>query len=558
MAHKIAHPTARTSAVPGPSELNYTPGAPGHFTGGDPVTGEPATVVTMDWLNMVQDEIQNVVEQADLDLANPNQPDNSQLVKAIPILSRWNLPIRAVVNYGNTSPQGDHDASTDRGRAIPCDAALGHIRVLLPKTTDAGNGFALAVVKTDASANTVSLIPEGTDQLQGENAPFRLVSENQSVLLTSDGLGNWRIIANTQSPPEPVDGWARANMVLNAWRIAVNGELDQQGMVDGVTDEFEDSVGIDQAKSTNANIRDGAILPRSLIVTPFEISDWTGSKVNLYQISSGRVHAPGEVGGHYAYSQVIYGANNFSGDFELDFRLPVGTPIGAPYRASFAVTDANVAQQITTNMWENPPAGVSIYGLLVTSTPGDHTIYAYKNSIVTGVAPGQDLGVVSDGEIFSIRRINGVLSVLRSGSVIHTQPSIDINDKTLLIGMAIYSGQTYTIDQISSREIGPLANIDAISDAITAEQNALTGTGFFLVEAKEAAIVNTDFMGYLSNDDGLNWQAVTLERIAEFGNQIMYRGTTQFVTTGRDMRIRFATANSKDIALHAWSHIWGD
>ena len=565
MAHKIAHPTARTSGIPGPSELNYTPGTPGHFTEGDPVTGEPATVVTMDWLNMVQDEIQNVVEHAGLDLANPNDPDNTQLRQAIPILSRWNLPVRAVVNYGNTNPQGDHDASTDRGRVIPCDASLGDLRILLPAAASAGNGFDIAVVKTDASINNVSIIPHGSDQVQGTNQAFSLVTKDQSVLLASDGVGGWQVIANTQTPPEPVDSWARENIVLNSWRIAVNGELSRQGMVDGISDEFEDSLGIDQGVSTNANVRDGAILPRSLMVTPFEISDWTGSKVNLYQLSSGRVHAPGEVGGHREFSQVIYSASNFSGDFEILFRIPEGAPASAgtrSYRAAVAVANASVAQQITTNMWSNNyislPSGAALLGTMYTTVPGDHTIYAYKNSIMTGVAPGQDLGAVSDGEIFSICRQNGALSILRGDNIVYTQPGIDNDDKTLLIGMAIYSGLTYTIDQISTREIGPVANINAISNSITAEQNALTGTGFFLVEAKEAAIVNTDFTGYLSNDDGQNWQALTLARIAEFGDQIMYRGTTQFVTAGRDMRIRFTTANSKDIVLHAWSHIWGD
>tara|TARA_Y100000031_G_scaffold92591_1_gene101694 strand:+ start:346 stop:1911 length:1566 start_codon:yes stop_codon:yes gene_type:complete len=47
------------------------------------------------------------------------------------------------------------------------------------------------------------------------------------------------------------DNTARANIVLNAFRIAVNGGLSVQNMVDGVVDEFEDETGVDTAASAN-------------------------------------------------------------------------------------------------------------------------------------------------------------------------------------------------------------------------------------------------------------------------------------------------------------------
>jgi hypothetical protein len=41
------------------------------------------------------------------------------------------------------------------------------------------------------------------------------------------------------------------NIMLNAFRISVNGSLSQQGMVDGISDEYEDETGIDTGSSTN-------------------------------------------------------------------------------------------------------------------------------------------------------------------------------------------------------------------------------------------------------------------------------------------------------------------
>lgn len=59
------------------------------FTSGNTVTGEPATEVTDDWLNAVQEEVIGVIEGAGLTLDKNN---NGQLLEAI------NALIDAAVN----------------------------------------------------------------------------------------------------------------------------------------------------------------------------------------------------------------------------------------------------------------------------------------------------------------------------------------------------------------------------------------------------------------------------------------------------------------------------
>lgn len=54
------------------------------FTEGDPASGIPATTVTGNWLNAVQEEIANAVLEAGLVLA---KPDNTQLADAIRIIA---------------------------------------------------------------------------------------------------------------------------------------------------------------------------------------------------------------------------------------------------------------------------------------------------------------------------------------------------------------------------------------------------------------------------------------------------------------------------------------
>lgn len=55
----------------------------GHFTEGNPALGQPATVVTADWLNASQDEQENLIVAAGL---TPDVGDNAQLAAAVGIL----------------------------------------------------------------------------------------------------------------------------------------------------------------------------------------------------------------------------------------------------------------------------------------------------------------------------------------------------------------------------------------------------------------------------------------------------------------------------------------
>lgn len=73
-----------------------SPGAApgGLFTDGDPAIGTPATIVSDDWLNAVQQEICAVVEGAGDSLSKPN---NAQVLAAIRKLIDLSCPVGTVV-----------------------------------------------------------------------------------------------------------------------------------------------------------------------------------------------------------------------------------------------------------------------------------------------------------------------------------------------------------------------------------------------------------------------------------------------------------------------------
>lgn len=54
------------------------------FTEGDPAISVPATTVTGNWLNAIQEEIANAIEEAGIDL---DKPDNTQLTEAIYLIA---------------------------------------------------------------------------------------------------------------------------------------------------------------------------------------------------------------------------------------------------------------------------------------------------------------------------------------------------------------------------------------------------------------------------------------------------------------------------------------
>lgn len=127
LAYRIDDRTA-VSALPPPSTTGT--GSPGFFTSGNPQTGTAATVVTSDWLNMVQEELLGVVVLAGI---NPDKTNNNQLAAAIvSLLSKFASvaeldkaisQIRAdEENFqpkGNYQPSGDYATNSSLQKYLP-------------------------------------------------------------------------------------------------------------------------------------------------------------------------------------------------------------------------------------------------------------------------------------------------------------------------------------------------------------------------------------------------------------------------------------------------------
>lgn len=98
-------------------------------------------------------------------------------------------------NWVTRAVVGTDTATTaDSKKLLLCDATLGAFNETLPSASTAGNGFTIAVKKTDASVNAVTVKGAGSDTVDAA-ASIALVTRNDSVQLVSDGISNWSSIA---------------------------------------------------------------------------------------------------------------------------------------------------------------------------------------------------------------------------------------------------------------------------------------------------------------------------------------------------------------------------
>ena len=146
------------------------------FTEGNSVTGVPATVVGMDFMNDTQEEIAGLIEGSGLALSSA---DNKQALKASKRL------------FGGfvTTLSANATLTLDQCGLVLISAALGNVTITLPAASAlAAAQFVLA--RTDSvTANTVTIQRAGADLVGGVTS-FTLPVGGRARLI-SDGVNAW-------------------------------------------------------------------------------------------------------------------------------------------------------------------------------------------------------------------------------------------------------------------------------------------------------------------------------------------------------------------------------
>lgn len=172
-------PTA-VSALPTPASA----GTPGFFTGGNPVSGQPATLVDADWLNMLQTELINVVAAGGL---TPSKTTYTQVRDAIKELIQGGAGVSPVVGLVRNLSMVVSSASANAtltADEIVTGSALGGLKYTLgafnktvnlattgPGGMDTGaapvSGFVALYAIYNPTTSTAALLATNASTLQG-------------------------------------------------------------------------------------------------------------------------------------------------------------------------------------------------------------------------------------------------------------------------------------------------------------------------------------------------------------------------------------------------------
>jgi hypothetical protein len=93
---------------------------------------------------------------------------------------------------------------TDKDKLIKMDSSGGSKTINLIASASAGDGFVLYITKIDSSANTVTITPNGSEQIDGVNSSTTLSYQGEWIGLYNDGTQWFKISQKTHSFANPV------------------------------------------------------------------------------------------------------------------------------------------------------------------------------------------------------------------------------------------------------------------------------------------------------------------------------------------------------------------
>lgn len=475
-----------------------------------------------------------------------------------------------------------------------------------------------------------------------------------------------------------VDDVARDNIVLNAWRIAIDGGLARFNLEDGVVDEFEDETGVDTTASTNEsyNSSDDYYSPvAGVVIDNMEYA--TDSAAQTAYVTNAALtqidHATGSNIGDMTYREGVAAA--FDGNTDQAQAASAGSDImllahgyvGKDWGSGvsriisqYKIYGANDAGYDNGNVAETNTITIKLYGS--NSSPADgtdgtllhtasfindsystnpktystgittttayryHWVYmtvsnaslarnallaeveffsyalqSYSESTIKtqgsyslkGVATTSALNKTLTRTIGSPIDLSGVDTLyfyIRSnrtgsnikigihdsgGTTTESTPNItdadtfqkvtidlsgvadankDAIDSLIVTIVNADSANTFYMDGFS----GPPANMTLISEPSEAEAEPTNARLIILAEPVDSITINTDLKGYVSLDDGSNFEQVTLVDQGNFDTaKHIYAGSEDL--TDRDdktMVWKIETANNKSVKIHAVGLLW--
>jgi hypothetical protein len=318
------------------------------------------------------------------------------------------------------------------------------------------------------------------------------------------------------------DNVARANCLLNAFRVAVNNSLSTMAMVDGVVDEFEDETGVDTATSTD----------ETYDATDDYYSNPGGEGYISY--ATGTVEDSGSTSfgynGHVAanaFTGVQHPAQASSAETG---NYTNNTALGKNWGASKLVTKAMVySRAARTELHYNNSCDIQLQG--------------WTGSAWTDLSSAQN--VTSAG--------SGTYTLTYAGSTEYTKHRVLIDN----LGGSEQTG----VGEVEFFELATPANMVLVSEASVAE--AVPDEAFLCVwqEDVDAVTENTDLLAYVTRDADAGtpeWTQVTLTEEATLDTGRILTGSVDIsgAASDVDMAWKLMVANNKEQRIHGVGLSW--
>lgn len=434
---------------------------------------------------------------------------------------------------------------------------------------------------TDLDGVDTDDVPEGSANLYYTDVRAR-ASQSATYPLEYD--------SSTGVHSSPAVLRSEKNIMLNAFRIAVNGSIGPLKMVDAFTDEFEDESGVDTAASTNESYDATDDFYKPTSTQGSALLDGTGDSLSVPD------HADWAFG---------------SGDFTMDLWVRLGKlPSTANQELitqwSSTTTDYSFLWRLTTDdkitfyYSENGSTTLSIasnilswsldtwYHLAVVRN--GTTLTFYRDGVDSGggtitetlwdTADSLYIGSRTDvsffqGHMDEIRISKGIARWTANFTPPTSKYSSDANTQLLLhcngpdgsttftddgnTGHTVTANGDAQIDTAQYKFTGITDNMTLISNAETAESQPDDARIFIWEEDVDAITLNTDLKGSVSRDGGTTFSQATLasEGDYETGKQIL-SGSVDISAqpAGTSMVYKIETLNNKDLKLHGVGLSW--
>lgn len=320
------------------------------------------------------------------------------------------------------------------------------------------------------------------------------------------------------------------NILMNAFRIAINGALTKFNMEDGIMDEFEDESGVDTGTSTNESYdsADDYYSPDS------------GDSLFLDYTDKNTLLILGDLGDvEYRYTQSFtLSQSREISKVALEFGASGGSPSGQvtvrietdSSGPSGALAHANATKAITPgasqwNEWDftnfTLPAG-TYWIVLVCDDQSTGVLWQIQSDSTGGYA-------------------GGLVMTSNDGGSSWDSFGADAYDLTF----KLYIAQT--------------DNMTLVSESTEAETEPDEVRLVVFEEDVDAITVNTDLKAYASRDDGANWVQATLVDEGDYmsGKRIL-AGTADISGQASDKTIKWKieSLNNKNLKVHAIGELW--